>query len=348
VVLGDVAERAGVSTASVSRVLNSPEKVSPTIRARVENAIKELGYIPDGAAQALASRRSRIVGAIVPTLDNAIFAQGINALQRGLKQRGYTLLIACSEYDLTEELHEAQAMIQRGVEGIMLVGEAHQPALYQLLDGKRIPFVNCWVFNASAKHSCIGFDNHGAARRVTEYLLDLGHREIAMVAGVTTGNDRASARVDGFRAGLAARGLSLPSERLVERRYAIGEGREALRILLRERNAPTAIVCGNDVLAYGVLLECQSAGIAVPSELSITGFDDLPLSAHLQPALTTVHVPSEEMGTLAAEFLVSKFTGQTAVVHKEVEISLVVRGTTSPPRAANRVGRNTDSRPDRA
>ncbi len=344
----DVAKRAGVSTASVSRVINSPGKVSMALRARVEGAIKELGYIPDGAAQALASRRSRIVGAIVPTLDNAIFASGINALQRRLRQLGYTLLIACSEYDLAEELNEAQALMQRGVEGLMLVGEAHVPELYELLDSKGIPMVTCWVYRDSSEHSCIGFDNRLAAVGVTDYLLDLGHRDIAMVAGRTANNDRASARVDGVRDALASKGLSLPPERLVEQPYGIREGREALRVLLRGRNAPTAVICGNDVLAYGVLLECQACGIAVPGELSITGFDDLSLSAHLQPPLTTVHVPSAEMGLLAAEHLVACLAGQTGVIHKEVETSLVVRRTTAPPRLNRAFARDTDSKLDRA
>ena len=345
VVLSDVAKRAGVSTASVSRVLNSPDKVSPALRGRVQCAITELGYIPDGAAQALASRRSKIIGAIVPTLDNAIFAECINALQRRLKQLGYTLLIASSEYDPTEELQEAQALIRRGVDGLMLVGEAHETDLYRLLKYKKIPFVNCWTYHPTANHPCIGFNNHAAAMQVATYLLDLGHRDLAMVAGLTSNNDRAAARVAGVRNALADRGLSLAPDRLIERPYGIREGREALRTLLRKPPTPTAVVCGNDVLAFGVLLECQAAGIAVPGELSVTGFDDLNLSAHLQPPLTTVHVPSAEIGVRAADFLMTCISGQAALTQMEVEIKLVVRGTAAPPGTQPTPARSIGNKP---
>jgi LacI family transcriptional regulator len=331
IVLGDVARLAGVSTASVSRVLNDPERVSLRIRTRVEAAIAELGYVPHGAARALASRRTRIVGAIVPTLDNAIFAACINALQRRLTRSGYTLLIACSEYDPAEELHEARALVGRGIEGIMLVGTLHDPRLYPLLDGRRIPFVNTWTYASDAPHPCIGFDNRRAAARIADYLLSLGHRRIAMVAGTTRNNDRAAARVEGVRAALHDQGLTLPEDYRIEQPYGIREGREALRRLLRLPAPPTAVIGGNDVLAFGVLLEALSRGLQVPRQLSVTGFDDLPLASHLQPPLTTLHVPSAEIGSLSADYLLARLAGQAPLAQCEIEVGLVVRATTAPP-----------------
>jgi LacI family transcriptional regulator len=330
-VLGDVARRAGVSTASVSRVLNDPDRVSVRIRTRVEAAIAELGYVPHGAARALASRRTRIVGAIVPTLDNAIFAACINALQRRLTRSAHTLLIACSEYDPVEEFHEARALIGRGIEGIMLVGTRHDKRLYELLDNRRIPFVNTWTYAGDAPHSCIGFDNRRAAAQITEHLLALGHRRIAMVAGETRHNDRAEARVQGVRAALAAQGLPLPPEYLIEQPYGIREGRAALRQFWQLPERPTAVIGGNDVLAFGVLLEAIAQGVPVPGALSVTGFDDLPLASHIQPPLTTVHVPSARLGTLAAEYLLARIEGQQPLARHELEVGLVVRATTAPP-----------------
>lgn len=331
IVLGDVARRAGVSTASVSRVLNDPDRVSPRIRSRVEMAIAELGYVPHGAARALASRRTRIVGAIVPTLDNAIFAACINALQRRLARAGHTLLIACSDYEQSEELHETRALVGRGVEGLMLVGTRHDQRLYELLDSRRIPFVNTWTYASDAPHPCIGFDNQRAAAQIAEHLLALGHRRIAMVAGETRHNDRAEARVRGVRAALAARGLQLPPEFLIEQPYGIREGREALRQLWQLPEQPTAVIGGNDVLAFGVLLEAIAQGIPVPGTLSVTGFDDLPLASHIQPPLTTVHVPSADLGRLAAEFLLARIEGQQPLARHELDVGLVVRATTAPP-----------------
>lgn len=333
--LADVARAAGVSTASVSRAINSPDKVRAEMRGRIEAAIEDLGYIPSGAARALATRQSRAIGAIVPTLDDAIFATGINALQRRLAQLGYTLLVASSEYDWDQEVTEAQALLAHGVEGLMLVGEAHDPRLYRLLDIKRTPFVNSWTYRADAPYPCIGFDNRQAAYRLTRYLLDLGHRDIGMIAGITRRNDRAVGRLAGVREALGEHGLSLPAHRVVEQSYGVRQGRDGLRALLDTGHGrPTAVVCGNDVLALGALLECQATGVGVPGQLSITGFDDLRISAHLQPALTTVCVPSAEMGARAAEFLVARLAGERVLSHAEVETSLVVRGTTAPPGAA--------------
>lgn len=330
-VLADVALAAGVSTASVSRVLNEPDKVRPEMRQRVMAAVELLGYVPDGAARALASGRLRTIGAIVPTLDNAIFASGINALQRRLAQRGFTLLVASSEYDSDEEAREVHALVVRGVDGLVFVGEGHDPRLYKLLASKGLPYVNTWVHSPDQPHPTIGFDNRSAGHRLADYLMDLGHRRIAMVAGFTAHNDRARARAEGVRAALAKRGLEIAPGQFLERAYDVREGREALRTLLRLPEPPTAVICGNDVQAMGTLFETQAQGIAVPARLSIVGFDDLPISANLVPALTTIRVPAADIGRRAADYLLDRLAGQDPPAHTELDAELVVRGTTAPP-----------------
>lgn len=330
--VADVAERAGVSTASVSRAINSPDTVRPELRARIETAIGELGYISSAAARALVTRHTRAVGAIVPTLDNAIFASGISALQRRLTYHGYTLLVAASEYDLSQEESEARAMLSHGVEGVVLIGQRHERALFELLDREGVAYVSCWTYAADAPHPCIGFDNRQAARRLAEYVIDVGHRRIGVIAGITVNNDRAESRLAGIRDAIAARGLTLPDDLVVEMPYGISEGKEGLRLLRQARGgAPTAVICGNDVLAIGALLECQDAGIPVPGKLSIVGFDDLPISAHFRPALTTVRVPATEMGVRAADYLVARLSGRPAADRTEVETSLILRDTCAPP-----------------
>ncbi|TVT52185.1 MAG: LacI family DNA-binding transcriptional regulator [Azoarcus sp. PHD] len=330
-VLADVALAAGVSTASVSRVLNEPDKVRPEMRQRVMAAVEQLGYVPDGAARALASGRLRTIGAIVPTLDNAIFASGINALQRRLAQRGFTLLVASSEYDSDEEAREVHALVVRGVDGLVFVGEGHDPRLYKLLASKGLPYVNTWVHSPDQPHPTIGFDNRSAGLRLADYLMDLGHRRIAMVAGFAAHNDRARARAEGVRAALAKRGLEIAPGQFLERAYDVREGREALRTLLRLPEPPTAVICGNDVQAMGALFETQAQGIAVPARLSIVGFDDLPISANLVPALTTIRVPAADIGRRAADYLLDRLAGQDPPLHTELDAELVVRGTTAPP-----------------
>ena len=330
--VADVAQRAGVSTATVSRAINRPEAVRPELRVRIEEAIRELDYFPSAAARALVTRQSRAVGAIVPTLDNAIFASGISALQRRLAHHGYTLLIAASEYDLAQEVSEARAMLSHGVEGVMLIGQRHEQALFDLFDRERVAYVSCWTYSVDAPHPCIGFDNRQAARRLAEYVIDVGHRRIGVISGITQNNDRAESRLAGVRDAIDARGLTLPDELVVEVAYGITEGKEGLRLLCRASGgAPTAVICGNDVLATGALLQCQAEGIAVPDELSIVGFDDLPLSAHLRPALTTLRVPATEMGTRAADYLVARLSGRPVADRAEVETSLILRDTCAPP-----------------
>ncbi len=330
--LQDVATHAGVSTATVSRYLSNAELVREERRHRIEASISELGYIPHGAAQALASQRSRTIGVIVPTLDNAIFAKGIQAFQKRLQDAGYTLLIASSNYSHDEELTQAETLMARGVDGMMLIGLEHHERLFERLIQKQIPYINTWSFKNDSDHPCIGFNNFDAAARQTAYLLDIGHRRFGIISGVTRDNDRAHDRLQGILHTLAERGLSIPDDMLVECPYNIAVSRQAMKRLLTQDGSPTAVICGNDVLAYGALLECQASGHKVPGDVSIAGFDDLPLSAHIQPPLTTMHVPSEEMGQKAADYLLAHLNGETVPEHTELEVNLILRGTTAPPR----------------
>lgn len=327
-----VAEHAGVSTASISRALNNPESVSPALRLKVDAAIAALGYIPDAAARALSSRRTRTIGAIVPTVDNAMFARGIEALQQYLSLQGYLLLLATSGYDPEVEYRQAQNMVSRGVDGLILRGDVHTESLRRLLATQRMPFVNVGVYQPDKPYPSIGADNEGAAWRAAQHLLDLGHTRIAMVAARSQHNDRASARVAGVRRALAARGLELPAPWLIEVHYKLDDARQAARALLGLAERPTAVVCGNDVLAYGVLLEIERHGLDVPGDISVMGFDDLEWSRHLRPALTTMHLPTDEVWARAGEYLVSVLAGHPAALHHEVDASLVVRESTAPPR----------------
>lgn len=332
--LADVARVAGVSTASVSRVLNKPDMVRASLRSRIEAAIQELGYIPSGAARALKTSHTRTIGAIVPTLDNPIFAHALSALQKRLASLGYTLVVAASEFDWEQEVSEARALLTHGAEGLVLIGDAHSPKLYETLRRAGVAYVNCWTYGVDGTNPCIGFDNRSAAKRLVEYLIQLGHRDVAMIAGITAGNDRAKGRVEGVRDALKAVHRNLENTRYVEQPYGILEGRNGLRALLdQSAKQPTAIVCGNDILALGALFECQARGIEVPRMLSIAGFDDLPISAHVQPGLTTVRVPASEMGRFAADFLVQRLSGRNPIQNVMTDTSLVVRGTTAPPRS---------------
>jgi LacI family transcriptional regulator len=327
----DVARLAGVCNATVSRALAREPTVSAATQARVEAAARQLGYLPHGAASALRGQRTRTVGAILPTLDNMIYAKATHALQRALDASGYLLLLACHDFDLRYEVKVARSLLERGVDGMVLIGAEHDEELFKLFDDLALPYVLTWSLDASGRHPCVGFDNRATAMRVANYLLDIGHREFAMIPGVVAGNDRARERVAGVRAALAARGLELAAHNVVEASYTVAAGRAAMGGLLSSATPPTAVICGNDVLAMGAVLECQARAIAVPDALSITGFDDMEAASILVPALTTMHVPMREMGCTAAQRIIAHIEGKPAAQATELAVDLIVRGTTAPP-----------------
>ncbi|PMR68259.1 LacI family DNA-binding transcriptional regulator [Halomonas heilongjiangensis] len=329
--LEDVAREAGVSTASVSRVLNHAPNVSERLREKVTAAIDRLGYVPDGTARALASRRIGAIGALVPTLDNPIFGAMIDSLEQRLKRHDCRLLIATYRYDLDDELEALRTLIQQGVDGLVLIGHDHRPAALTTLQRRQLPFLTCWHAEEDPDWPCIGFDNAGPARALAEHLLMLGHRQLAVVSAPVDSNDRARARLEGFRQAAEATGCPVPPERIVTVEYGIAEGCQAFESLMRQQPPPTAILCGNDTLAFGVMLAAQRAGIRIPEELSITGFDDLPQARFMSPPLTTIAVPAAEIGRRVADALIARIGGETTPHRQLIDAPLVLRASTGPP-----------------
>ena len=337
----DVARAAGVSTATVSRALNKPASVRPALRTQVLAAVERLGYVAHAGARAMTLRRSGTVGVIVPTVDNAIFARGLQAFQQRMAQAGQVVLLAFSDYDPAQEEAQVLALLARGVDALALTGLSQRPALMARIAQRGLPWVHTGSFPAPAGAACVGFRNRAAIVRAARYLLDLGHRQIAMLAGIGAGNDRAAERIAGVREVLARAGLRLLPRSLVEAPYTLQAARDGMRLLLAQRPTPSAVLCGNDVLAWGALLECQAQGIDVPGKLSIIGFDDLELSRQWRPALTTVHVPTERMWTLAAEYLLGRLDGTLmAAVQQEIDVELIVRESSGKPAGAGRRARS--------
>jgi LacI family transcriptional regulator len=317
-----------VSLATASRALAAAQLVQARTRARVLEAAAMLGYLPHGAARALATRRSRTIGAVFPPVDNPIFAAATQALAHELASRGYTLLLATHEYDPVGELAAARALLERGVDGLVLVGMDHDPELYRMLAQSDVPYELAWSVDPAGYQHCVGVAHRLASVRLTQHLLDLGHRQFAAVAGRTARNDRARDRLAGTREALASHGLELPAGRVVETEFSVGHGRRALRDLLERSPGFTAVVCGNDLLAIGALHECARRGIAVPREMSIAGFDDIEMAAVAAPALTTVRVPAADIGRLAAERILARIAGETVACVEELRVELIVREST--------------------
>ena len=328
-----VAEEAGVSVASVSRTLNKPETVSEGMQRRVQAAIERLGYVPNSAARALSLQRTHAIGAIVPSLDYSIFARFIEALQNRAGKSGYSVMLSTCGFapDYQDrELEQARALIGHGIDALIVSGEHHRADLYRLLEARAIPYAHTSVYNSDSPHPCVGYDNKGAAMQVVAHLLSLGHENFGALIGARVSNDRMTLRIEGARTALEERGLALPESRIVERPFSIVQARAGFRELIRREPAITALICGNDVLAFGVLLEAQAMGVEVPGSLSVVGFDNLEWAAEIEPPLTTVQVPTFDMGVATADYLIGELTGVPVPRHTKIETNLILRGTTGP------------------
>ena len=328
--LNDVARLAGCSAATVSRVLNTPESVNRAARLRVEAAVDQLGYTRNAAARALRSRRSQVVGVILPTLRQPIYADFVGTLQDELAHRNYALIVTTSDYSLDRELFQARLLVERGIDGLVLVGHTHRPELRDLLRAQDLPFLTTYTFRPGLDHPMVGFDNFAAMGCVVDHLHGLGHRDFAMLAGSRTDNDRVEERIAGAIAALATRGLDLPPERIVEEAPTIEGGRRGLRRLL-DAGRPTALLCTSDVLAYGAIAECRARGLDVPGSLSVAGYDSLQSSAHTVPALTSMEIPADEMARGAAAYILARLAGRSPPAQVEIRPRLMVRDTTAPP-----------------
>jgi LacI family transcriptional regulator len=328
--LSDVAKLAGVSTATVSRCLNDPDRVVPETRARVMRAVEELSYTPHFGGQVLASRKSNTVGAVIPTMENAIFARGLQAFEEELALDGYTLLVASTNYDPAREYEQVKKLVARGADGLLLIGWERPKKLFDFLKSRDFPTVVAWNMRAEDDALCSGFDNREAARKLAEKVLGYGHRSIAMIAGVTAGNDRATDRLAGVRDAMSKLPLDSHKLRVVEAPYTIDCGARAFQKLITEEPQPTAVICGNDVLAVGALSEAKRIGMNVPRDVSITGYDDIDLSTVTDPPLTTVHVPHRRMGQAAARLLLDRMSGTVEGYRVAFETEIVERGSLGP------------------
>jgi LacI family transcriptional regulator len=258
-------------------------------------------------------------------MDNAIFARGLQAFQETLSDAGVTLLVASSGYDMAREFEQIRALVSRGTDGLLLIGAARPAETYAFLKRRRIPYVLTWNFRSDKSICFVGFNNRMAARAIARTVIERGHRRIAMIAGITASNDRASDRVDGVRAALDEAGLSGRDLSVVEAVYSLGDGRRACARLLERNPRPTAVICGNDVLAVGAVTQVKAQGLRVPDDISVTGFDDIELAEVVEPGLTTVHVPHRRMGEAAARALLAIRDGTKDCQGVELETHVVMR-----------------------
>jgi LacI family gluconate utilization system Gnt-I transcriptional repressor len=303
----DVARIAQVSLITVSRVINQPDKVSSATRKRVEQAIKTVGYVPNLVAGSLASSKSRIVAAVVPTLDRSVFSGTIRGLSERLAREGYQLLLGSTGYSQQVEEQLVRTFLGRRVDALVLTGMSHSTATRKMVKDAGIPVVETWEFGGKGLDMVVGFSNHDAGTAMGHYLLGKRHRVLGFVGGQ---EPRSQARLRGFQSSAKHHPACVIVPLMLPEGASYAAGREALVQLWQSKPRVDAIFFSNDALAVGALLECQRRGIRVPQDLAIAGFANLDIAEEMVPSLTTVQVQASSIGDHAAEMILRRLTEQ--------------------------------------
>ena len=332
--LSDVAARAGVSVSAVSRVLSDAPsaRVSAETRARIHAVARELDYRPNFAARALKFARTNVIALVVPDLTNAIFTELMHGVEEEAARRGYMVLLARAE-GMPEGEESIPRLIGEGrVDGALVqVGDNMRPEdLRTLIDGKLpVVFINTLPLGHVGS---VALEDERGIRMATEHLIDLGHSRIGFISG-TTVTDTAIRRGKGFATAMHAAGLPVPEGFVTALGYEPRQGREALRLLMKHTEPPTAVVVANVNAALGALLEARTLGLRVPEDLSIVAMHDAWTAENAWPPLTTVRMPLHELGTHAMSAIFERITQGTVIdeVVSEPAPVLVIRESTAPP-----------------
>ena len=307
ITLFDVARLAGVSAITVSRALNEPGKVSAETLERVNEAILRTGYVPNRVAGGLASSRSRLVAALVPTISGLVFLETVQAMTETLNAAGYQVMLGQSGYDLTHEDALLDAIIGRRPDGVIVTGVMHSPLARRRLSAAGIPIVETWDLTPTPIDMLVGFSHEKAGAAVAEYL---AYREARHPAMIAADDYRAGLRRKGFVESAERRGYENIPVRLVGTPTTLGSGRRALADMLDAHPEVDAVFCSSDVLAIGAITEAHARGLAVPGEVRVFGFGDLDFAAHTYPALSTVRIDGTAIGRQAAQFVIDRAAGR--------------------------------------
>jgi LacI family transcriptional regulator len=324
-----VAERCGVSPSTVSRILNGTAVVSDEKRAAVEQAIAELGFVPNPVARGLAGGRTLSVGVVTQAIDSPFYGIALRGIEDELDRAGYSALFVSGHWNATEEARCIDALRSRRVDGIIvLTGRLSEAALRAC--AKSVPMVVTGRNLKAPNLFALNFDNVSGACLATEHLIRLGHRRIAFIAGVPAHPD-AVEREQGYRQALAVAGIAVDENLVVPGQFHEESGRQAMEQLLQGRQRFSAVFAANDQMAYGALLALHQRGMKVPEDVSLVGFDDLATSLYALPPLTTVHQPGYELGRLAASAMLQLLAGHKPTAEVPAP-RLVVRESSARPR----------------
>ncbi|MGP9799194.1 substrate-binding domain-containing protein [Halomonas sp. 86] len=308
-----VAKLAGVSRATAARAFSTPDLVRDTTREKVFHAAQQLAFRPNKVAQQLRLQATQMIGVMVPSLDNPVFAEQLQAMEVAARACWYSLIVTTSEYDASRENDIVEEMLRQRVDGLVLtVAEADKSTVLTQLRQETTPCL--LVYNPPGKSGfpSVGVDNHAASEAATHYLISLGHQQIGMVAGPLLQSDRAQHRYEGYR--LAMQTAGLPPYPLIEMPRHTQADLKSLAPHLHGTDGLSALICTNDLLAISLIGELQRAGLSVPSDLSIMGFDGIALGKYLYPSLCTIEQPRADIGRAAIHTMLNMIRGERPVL----------------------------------
>lgn len=328
VTLADVAKRANVSGITVSRVINNPNKVSPELRQTVQEAIDMLGYIPNQSASSLASARSRVIGVAIPSLSNIVFTDVLRGIYDVAGTSGYKVLMVDTHYSPLEEERMVRTLLSQSPEAMIITGGEQTRACERLLLKAQIPVVQIMDLLDEPLDMNVGLSHYEAGRAVAQQLLAAGYGQMGFIGARM--DTRVQQRLAGFQEALEERGRFWKNFVMTTTQpSSIELGGELFRELMSTGGEVVdAVFCCNDDLALGALFESQRMGIGVPADLGLFGFNDLEISAHTNPSLSSVGVPRYEMGVAAAEMVVAALNG-TAPEQKRVDLGFELKSRQS-------------------
>jgi len=326
--LRDVARLAGVAPITASRALNTPAAVSPAVLEKVRDAVARTGYVPNLLAGGLASRKSRLVAAVVPTIVGPVFQETVQSLTESLADAGYQLMLGQSGYENSREDALLEAIIGRRPDGVVLTGIMRSPESRKRLLASGIPVVETWDLTPTPIDMLVGFSHEQIGIAVARHLHRAGRRRVAAIAGV---DERSRRRARAFsdeavHLGMASSTVTQVPLCMVPAPTTLGSGRTGLRQLLAEDNDIDGVFCSSDILAMGVMIEAQVRGITIPQQLAVMGFGDLSFSRDLHPQLTTVRIDGTAIGRIAARFIIDRAEGtQIAEQVQDIGFTIIER-----------------------
>lgn len=328
--ISDIANLAGVSLATVSRVINTPEKVADSTRERILKIMADNNYVYNAIAGGLANKNTNTIGLIIPTITNPIFALSTDGVQTVAAKRKFSVLLGSTEYTSSREYDLIRLFSEKQVDGIIITGNPLHLESVTYMRKRRIPFIMIWEKTSEMNVSYVTFDNVLAARRVVDYFRLMGHRRISFISGDFESSGRAKRRWLGYKRSLQDGNIPYDDSLVIHTEFSVSGGREAAHNLFNLDNPPTAIFCVTDILAYGAMAAAQDIGLKVGRDISIIGFDDLEMSSAWNPPLTSMRIPALQMGEIAANALIDFVTGKNrTVIQKVLNTELSIRKSVS-------------------